>query len=986
MAIVKRLPGNSGPVNQGEEVVLAHLEKALPNTFTLIPNITISFERDGAEEYDIVAVGPDGVIVVEVKTIFGSVEIAEQTMIVDGDVRSNPWNSSRIKAQKLASRLSRNLGEEPKIWVEHVVVFSKPPLKLEVFEGHKDKIFVGAETLAPKMMPPSRLIHPRGHGLHANRTTQIVDAIMGGSSIRQVRRRFGEYFAKEKVNFSSTNNQIEYWNAEHRRHGGTRLLEVILPSLGRENMGQQSRRTAEQRVAVANQIGPSADIISSFECFETEAGEFVVVWPSVDSPPLAQYLTRFSVEKDADNKASISDADARKMLEGFASAYSDLHQAGFIFGDMSANSFVVRPTGRGAIVLQNPIPVRSGDHRRDLEKLAEVANAIVALSTGSTISEVVKRFNESLKSEVRAEWASAGWLAAACQVGVQSQVQEKRLVDFFEDLTVIATHTYGKTYTGINKETKKKSVIRIERDRPGDNWVRRESDVLKRDELRSCLGAVQWLQSGQVDEGHFVETQWLNGVSMTSILDAKLLENQSDAVKATLQLLEVLNKIHPDLEKLDELVGLKDEERTNDQLQMIAEIRLKGVAHNHIEPNNVIWVEGRPVLVDFARAAEIGRIIPVRLSPYWPPNDDRAQSNATADLYAVGLLLLAMLTGPFNPQSSSEDDIESRLATIRKQKPALASIIEKAIEIKPENRFRSAKRFIDALVSLDLKEVKSPQVADVLGVIREVEALVAAGKFDQALAICAKREWYETAEQIKRKKNLVSAAGQDLVNVDGVRLTYLGTREVGPGTTGSNRPYQRGSAHVYLVRTKEGGVLEAHTVTAKPVDEKGKEFDFFETWVQGDLEYGLPEHLQMLADRRRLVVNALNKQGKFESNLVEQGKSANVGDLSYCQIRQLQLKDLDADHQPIGSRWEATNKKVTESQLRAGAAGADVFELLKRFGAAGVGTRQAIISDESRMKGDLCVKFKFDASAIHIPIIVFLIARFLPLKNKVVAQ
>ena len=287
-------------------------------------------------------------------------------------------------------------------------------------------------------------------------------------------------------------------------------------------------------------------------------------------------------------------------------------------------------------------------------------------------------------------------------------------------------------------------------------------------------------------------------------------------------------------------------------------------------------------------------------------------------------------------------------------------------------------------MSLDLKEFKSPQIGDVLGVIREVEELVAAGKFDQALAICTRREWYETAEQIKRKKNLVSAAGQDLVNVDGVRLTYLGTREVGPGTTGSNRPYLRGSAHVYLVRTKEGGVLEAHTVTAKPLDESGKEFDFFETWVQGDLEYGLPVHLQMLADRRRLVVSALNKQGKFVSKLVERGDGENaIGDLSYCHIRQLQLKDLDPDGQPIGSRWEATTKKVNESQLRAGAAGADVFELLKRFGAVGVGTRQDVISDESKMKGDLCVKFKFDAPAKHIPIIVFLIARFLPLKNKV---
>ena len=985
MAIVKRLPGNPGPVNQGEEVVLAHLEKALPNSIILIPNITISFERGGAEEYDLIAVGPAGVIVVEVQTIFGSVEITEQTMFVDGDVRSNPWNSSRLKAQKLASRLSQKLGDEPKTWVEHVVVFSKPPLKLEVFEGHKDKIFVGAETLVQKMMPPSQLIHHKGHGLHADRTPQIVEAIMGGSALRQVRRRFGEYFAREKVNSSSTNNQIEYWYAEHRRHGGTRKLDVYLQGLGQDNIGQEAKRIAEQRVTVANQIGPSADVISSYECFETEAGEFVVVWPSVDSPPLDQYLTRFSVEKDAEDKTPISDADARKMLEGFAGAYSDLHQAGFIFGDLSVNSFVVRPTGRGAIVLQHPIPVRSGDHRKDLEKLAEVANTIVALSNGLTVAEVVKRFNDSLKSDVRAEWASAGWLAAACQVGVQPQVQQKKLADLFEDLTVIATHTYGKTYTGINKETKKKSVIRVEKDRPGDNWVRRESDVLKRDELRSCLGAVQWLQSGQVEEGYFVETQWIDGVSMTSILDAKLLENQSDAVKATLQLLEILNKIHPDLEKLDELVGSKDDDRTNDQLQMIAAIRLKGVAHNHIEPNNVIWLEGRgPVLVDFARAAEIGRVIPVRFSAYWPPNDDRAQSNPTADLYAVGLLLLAMLTGSFNPQSGSEDDIESRLATIRKQKPALAAIIEKAISIEPQNRFRTAKKFIDALVSLDLKEFKSPQIGDVLGVIREVEELVAAGKFDQALAICTRREWYETAEQIKRKKNLVSAAGQDLVNVDGVRLTYLGTREVGPGTTGSNRPYLRGSAHVYLVRTKEGGVLEAHTVTAKPLDESGKEFDFFETWVQGDLEYGLPVHLQMLADRRRLVVNALNKQGKFVSKLVERGDGENaIGDLSYCHIRQLQLKDLDPDGQPIGSRWEATTKKVNESQLRAGAAGADVFELLKRFGAVGVGTRQDVISDESKMKGDLCVKFKFDAPAKHIPIIVFLIARFLPLKNKV---
>ena len=84
MAIIRTLPGNPGPVNQGEEIVLAYLVKELPDTIILIPNITINYDRDGAEEHDILAVGPDGVFVIEVKTLAGNVEINEQIMLVDG--------------------------------------------------------------------------------------------------------------------------------------------------------------------------------------------------------------------------------------------------------------------------------------------------------------------------------------------------------------------------------------------------------------------------------------------------------------------------------------------------------------------------------------------------------------------------------------------------------------------------------------------------------------------------------------------------------------------------------------------------------------------------------------------------------------------------------------------------------------------------------------------------------------------------------------
>jgi len=982
MAIIRTLPGNPGPVNQGEEIVLAHLAKNLPDTFTLIPNITIGYERDNAEEHDIVAVGPDGVFIVEVKTLAGVVVIDEQTMTVDGDQRSNPWLSTRRKAQKLASRLEQRCGREPKVWVEHVVVFSRPPRSLEIDEQYKNRIFIGADAVVPYLMPPSRIINPRGHGSHANRTAQIVDAIIGGAEARQVRKRFGEYHARERANAVTSPNQIEYWHAEHRRHGGTRLLYVYPPTDRQNNQNQAKRFAAQQRTAVADKIGPSADIIASYESFETDAGEFVVVWPMVDSPPLSRHLARLVADEERNSLEPITDSEARKLIEGFASAYSDLHISKYVFGKLNEDAFVVRPSGRGAVVLQDPLPVPSNDPSADLAQLASIAESIVELTAkAGSAGEIVQRFKESLKSIDRAEQPSAGWLAAACQVGIQRQASLKKLADLFGDLREVATHTFGKTYIGVNKKTKTKSVIRIESGRPGESWVGRETRALKFTEVIRSSGTVQWLDSGEVEEGAFVETEWLDGVSLSTILDSNLLAIQPDAVKATLQVLAILDEIHPDLDALDALLDSSGAEPTAEQLEKIMQIRMQGVAHNHIEPSNIIWVEKRgPVLIDFVRASELGRVIPVRLSAYWPPRDDRAQSNPTADLYAVGLILLAMLTGSLNPYLGSADTIESRIARVRKDKPALADIISKAISEDPNTRYRTAKQFIDALVGLGLSEVKPFQVADVLALYREIEVLVAVGRFDQALKICVENEWYETAENIKRKKQLVVAAGQELVHVDGVKLTYLGTKEVGPGNTVSNRPYKRGLAHVYLIRMQEGGVLEVHTVTAKPINEETqKELDEVETWVQGDLEFGLPEHVQMLADRRRLTVNALEERDTDEE----------IGEgLSYCEIRQLQLKDLDPEGRRLGSRWEATNKKVTESQLRIGASGADVFELLSKFGALGTGTRLEVINDDpkSKRKGDLCVKFKFAERAVHVPVIVFLIARFLPLKNKVVAR
>ena len=148
--------------------------------------------------------------------------------------------------------------------------------------------------------------------------------------------------------------------------------------------------------------------------------------------------------------------------------------------------------------------------------------------------------------------------------------------------------------------------------------------------------------------------------------------------------------------------------------------------------------------------------------------------------------------------------------------------------------------------------------------------------------------------------------------------------------------------------------------------------------MQGDLEFGLPEHVQMLADRRRLIVMPLMADGRAVREEDAESKTLKPSDGRYCHIRQLQLNS----NEKVGSHWKATNKKITVAQLREGAGGVDVESLVRSFGADDFGTREAVIMDNSKMRGDLCVKF--DRSAIHVPAITFLICRLLPRKNKVV--
>jgi len=970
MAAIVNIPGNRGAANAGEDIVLRYLAAELSDEFALIPNITIPYGPNRAEEHDIIVVGPDAVFVLEVKTLVGDVEITEQQMFVDGDMRSNPWTTTRIKAQKLASKIELSLGASPKVWVEHVVVLSRSPRSFKCAEVYRNRVFVGADEVLPMLLSPARLIHPKGHRLHVGRRDAIVGAISGDATARVRQRVFKEYTGLNLIHQQPDPNGFEYWAAEHRLHGGARMLQVFRAEVRDRDQHNGRRLEAARRVEIAEKIGPSADVIAPRENFETDAGEYVLVWPVVDSPSLQRYLAEHAAVGDGDDRRLLTDDDARRLLEGFAHAYADAHRAGYVFGKMAPSAYVVRPGGRGAVVLQYPVPQESTDQSTDLEQLLVIAKTIAAQAERGVCSALVERFETAMSSVVRAEVPSAGWLAAACQVGVAGDQAVTPLAELFEEIREIATHAYGKTYRGRSRRLGHEVAIRTERGRPGRSWVDREASVLSRPEVRGLPGVVQFLHHGVVDLGGFLATEWVDGIPLTALLDAGAFSDAPQAVDATFQLLEICRRMHPDMAGLKEILDSVEGELGLDELRQIEQLRRSGIAHNHIEPSNVIWSENRgPVLVDFVRAAEFGREIPARLSPYWPTDLSRSQSNPTADLYAVGLILLVMLTGPMKPQRTS-DTVDGRIVELRRNNPELAEVVAKATSTSPAVRFQSADEFIDALAAFRVVANSAPTVTDSIQLVRRVDSLIDAGRIDDALAICEERGWHETAQQLRRKRDLVREQGRELLKVDGVTLSYLGRREVGPGTTGSNSRYERGEAHVYLAKLDDGGVLELHTVTAKPIDETtGQESPVQETWVQGDLEFGLPSQMRLLAERRRLTVNPLVQSEVDDCSAADSS--------SYCQIRQLQLKKQAC----VGDRWDATTKKVTVELLNQGAGGIDVGQLLKSFGADDFGTREHVIGDKSKLRGDLCVRF--ENRAVHVPAVTFLVSRLLPLKNMV---
>lgn len=135
------------------------------------------------------------------------------------------------------------------------------------------------------------------------------------------------------------------------------------------------------------------------------------------------------------------------------------------------------------------------------------------------------------------------------------------------------------------------------------------------------------------------------------------------------------------------------------------------IVHRDIKPGNVkVSPAGQIILVDFglAKVAQSGEMTTTgarAMTPgYSPPEQyGTARTDHRTDIYSLGATLYVALTG-FLPEDALARAMEqAQLTPIRKHNPKvsrrLAGVIEKALELRPDDRFQSAEDFKQALLN-----------------------------------------------------------------------------------------------------------------------------------------------------------------------------------------------------------------------------------------------------------------------------------------------
>ncbi|MBW4663605.1 MAG: protein kinase [Chroococcus sp. CMT-3BRIN-NPC107] len=190
------------------------------------------------------------------------------------------------------------------------------------------------------------------------------------------------------------------------------------------------------------------------------------------------------------------------------------------------------------------------------------------------------------------------------------------------------------------------------------------------------------------NEEFYLIQEWIQGPTLTDVVTAAESISEPDVKNILVSLLSVLDYVHSG-----------------------------GIIHRDIKPDNIILrnLNNQPVLIDFGAVKETvatvinaqgksDRSIVVGTPGFMAPEQAAGRPIYASDLYSLGLTAIYMLTGK-HPQQL---DLDSETGEILWHKyatnvsPALTSVLDRAINYHPRDRYTTAKKMLEAIKAINV--------------------------------------------------------------------------------------------------------------------------------------------------------------------------------------------------------------------------------------------------------------------------------------------
>ena len=205
----------------------------------------------------------------------------------------------------------------------------------------------------------------------------------------------------------------------------------------------------------------------------------------------------------------------------------------------------------------------------------------------------------------------------------------------------------------------------------------------------------------------YLVTDFVEGEDLTAYTTPDRRLPTSESVKAIQELLAALIKLHPDVDRLQELqIKMGEDELDEIDFEEYCQLKETGLLHRDIKPANLMLGAQGLMLVDFniaARASQAGHTY-VGTPGYMLPDTGIIPWNVDGDLFATGIVLYELITG-HHPYPDRQPNAEDEPTDPRRYQPhlhpAFAELLMCAVSWDPARRFHSARQFRQSLLALE---------------------------------------------------------------------------------------------------------------------------------------------------------------------------------------------------------------------------------------------------------------------------------------------